>query len=338
MAHDMTDFWLTSGYHLLDRATGGGLVVTDAFLEAYFRRPELNPPPQACSVERALHAALLADPRCRIDPHAIERIADADARENFELMIAFRDRLMRHPTLEAAYAALIHQGVGRTPPLFLNQLVHVIMRNALDGCSDPFVLRAAELMFRPQRLTSHQGSLIAVDEALIADAERAPVSPLVAMMGLSVEGVDVLGEDNAAIYFERSERFDMALDLTAGRRGHSALGEAIARFVRHMLSLEVAVEPLVQIRDVQFIWYVGLDADGTRIGDLLWKGGALDEATAERIIALFRLTFLDEAVAAVELAGEPVYLILAMAPDRVLRMKPQNLMVGLPIRHLEAVS
>jgi hypothetical protein len=334
----MKDFWLTSGYHLLDRASGGGLVVTDAFLEAYLGRPELTPPPEACSAERALHAALLAHPRCRIDPHEIERIADADARENFELMIAFRDRLLRHPTLEAAYATLIRQGVGRTPPLFLNQLVHVIMRNALDGCSDPFVLRAAELMFRPQRLTLKEGSLVAVDDELIAGAERGPVSPLLSMMGLSVADIDVLGEDNAAIYFERSDRFDMALDLTAGRRGQSALGEAIMRFVCHMLSIDVAVEPLVEVRDVPLTWYVGLDADGTRIGDVLWKRGALDEATADRIVALFRLTFLDQAVVAVELSGEPVYLILAMAPDLVLRMKPQNLMVGLPIRRLEAVS
>ena len=36
--------------------------------------------------------------------------------------------------------------------------------------------------------------------------------------------------------------------------------------------------------------------------------------------------------------GEPVYLILAMTPDNLIRMKPQNLVTGLPIRHLEAVS
>ena len=38
------------------------------------------------------------------------------------------------------------------------------------------------------------------------------------------------------------------------------------------------------------------------------------------------------------MAGEPVYLILAMTPDRMLRMKPQNLLTGLPIRRLETVS
>ena len=37
---------------------------------------------------------------------------------------------------------------SKVPHLFLNQLVHVILRNALDGCDDPFVLRAAELFFR----------------------------------------------------------------------------------------------------------------------------------------------------------------------------------------------
>ena len=35
---------------------------------------------------------------------------------------------------------------------------------------------------------------------------------------------------------------------------------------------------------------------------------------------------------------KPVYLILAMSPDRTLRMKPQDLITGLPIERLEAVS
>jgi len=34
----------------------------------------------------------------------------------------------------------------------------------------------------------------------------------------------------------------------------------------------------------------------------------------------------------------PIYLILAMTPERTLRMKPQNLVTGLPIAHFEAVS
>ena len=59
----MNDFWISCGHHLLDRDEGGGLKVTDEFLKVYLARPELIPPPEACAVERTLHAALLADPR-----------------------------------------------------------------------------------------------------------------------------------------------------------------------------------------------------------------------------------------------------------------------------------
>jgi hypothetical protein len=36
--------------------------------------------------------------------------------------------------------------------------------------------------------------------------------------------------------------------------------------------------------------------------------------------------------------GEPIYMILAMTADKTIRMKPQNLIAGLPLKHLEAVG
>jgi hypothetical protein len=56
-----------------------------------------------------------------------------------------------------------------------------------------------------------------------------------------------------------------------------------------------------------------------------------------QLVGLFRLTFRDPADMAEKVRGEPVYLLLAMAPDEVLRLKPQNLVTGLPIRHEETV-
>ena len=91
----MKDFWRSCGHHLLDRDRGGGLVVTDDFLKAYLARRELTPPPEACVVERTLHAALLADPRRPVDPTDIAAIADADARENWAVMIAWRALVQR---------------------------------------------------------------------------------------------------------------------------------------------------------------------------------------------------------------------------------------------------
>ncbi|MFL5030483.1 MAG: DUF6352 family protein [Xanthobacteraceae bacterium] len=335
----MKDFWLSCGHHLTDRDAGGGLLVTDEFLKCYFARPELSPPADACAVERTLHAGLLAEPRRPVARTDIAAIADADARENWEFVIAFRDHLLRHRTLEAAYVALMREGAARTPPLFVNQLVHVILRNILDGCEDPWVLRAAELFFRPQVMTLHEGSLLAADEETIAGSSATPVSPLVSMLGLpAASAIDVLGDDNGLAYFARSDQFDMALDLTAGRRGLAAVGEVITRWVQHILAVDVVVEPLVELRDAQFTWYVGLDAEATRIGDRLWKREDLDDATQSRVIGLFRLTFRDPAVASEALGDDPIYLLLAMSAERTLRMKPQNLIAGLPIRHLEAVS
>lgn len=303
----MKDFWLSSGHALADRAPSGQLLVTGDFLKAYLARPELMPPPDACDAEHRLHGAVLADPWRPIKREEIAAIADSDARENWEMMRSFRDHLLRHETLEAAYLDLVRNGLGCTPPLFLNQLVHAILRNALDACEDPFVVRAAELFFRVQRVALHEGALIVADEEAVAGGETE---------------LDVLTEDSAPEYWRRSDRFDMALDLSAGRHGPAALATVIAVWVRHLLSLDVSVEPVGELQDAQFAWYVGLDAEGTRIGDALWRGDALDDETRGRVVALFRLLL--------GAASDPIYLILAMTSGRVLRMKPQNLVTGLP--------
>jgi hypothetical protein len=332
------DFWLSCGHHLLDRDDGGGLVLTDDFLKAYLARPELQPPPEACDAERALYAALFADPRRPVTNAEIGRIADADARENWQVMIAFRDRLLGHRTIEAAYVDMMRRG-GKVPHIFINQLVHVILRNALDDCDDPFMLRAAELFFRPQRMTEHEGSLIAADEEVVAGTSNTPVSPLVSMLGIPAEAeIDIINDENAEHYFEHSDQFHMAIDLTAGRRGLAALGRVIERWVKHLLAVQVEVEPLVEVRDVNLTWYVGLDAEATRIGDTLWSGEELDEMVRGRVIGLYRLTFCDPGAALDKVKDEPVFLILAMDRDNILRLKPQNLVTGLPIKHLEAVT
>jgi hypothetical protein len=332
------DFWLSCGHHLLDRDAGGGLIATDEFLKVYLARPELTPPPEACIAERTLHAALLAEPRRTVSADQIATIADTDARENWQVMLAFRDHLTGHRTIEAAYLDIIRREL-KVPHLFINQLVHVILRNALDDCDDPYALRAAELMFRPQRMTLHDGSLIAADEETISGKSDTPVSPLVSMLGIPAEAeIDVMNDDNAEHYFEHSDQFHVALDLTGGRRGLLALSSAIARWVGHLLGVAVEVEPLTEMRETKLSWYVGLDTEGTRIGDALWNGEELDEATQARLVGLFRLTFRDPDVMLEKVRGEPVYLILAMDKDKVLRLKPQNLVTGLPIKHLAAVT
>ena len=335
----MTDFWISSGHHLLDRGEGGGLRITDEFLKLYLARPEVLPPAEACAVERTLHAALLADPRIPVSASDIAAIGDEDARENWKLLIGFRDHLLRHATLEAAFMDLARRGFGTVPPLFVNQLVHVILRNALDRSEDSRVLRAAELFFRTQRVTLHNGSLIVADEETIGGGNAASVTPLVSMLGIPPEAeIDVINGANADSYWKRSDQFDMALDLTAGREGLDALAKAMELWVAHLLGINVTIEALAELRDVSLTWYVGLDADASKIGNMLWRGTDIDEKTMARVVGLFRLKFSDPSVMVEKVKGEPVYLILAMTPDKTIRMKPQNLLTGLPVRHLEVVT
>jgi hypothetical protein len=332
------DFWLSCGHHLLDRDDSRGLIVTDEFLKAYLARPELAPPQNACAAELALHSALLANPRQTVNAAQIAAIADPDARENWGVMVAFRDQLTCHRTLEAAYLDIVRRN-RKVPHILLNQLVHVILRNVLDGCEDVFVLRAAELFFRPQRLTLHEGSLVAADEEIVSGIGGKPVSPLVSMLGLPAAAqIDVLNEDNAMAYWARSDLFDMALDVTAGRRGLAALARVVERWVAHLLGTVVEVEALVELVDVPLAWYVGLDAEATRIGDALWEGDDLDQAIRERVVGLYKLIFANRHVVSPKVRGEPVYLIVAMTDDKILRLKPQNLITGLPVRQPEEVS
>jgi hypothetical protein len=332
----MKDFWISSGHHLLDRDEAGRLLVTDAFLKAYLARPELLPPESACEAELRLHHELLMHhPRRPVGKAEIAAMEDADARENWEFMIAFRDHVLAAPSLEAAYLAMARGSAGRIPPLFMNQLAQVVLRNALDGEEDPFVLRAAELFYRPQRATIHEGAVLLADaETIELHEQNRHSSPLLAMLGgPAVTELEILEESNAESYFNRSDAFDMVLKLGgAGSLARRGLATAMTIWVRHLLAVDVEIEPVERIEDEDWAWFVGLDAEATRIGNALWTGNELDPDAAERILALFRLTFSDISEVQPDVGARPVWLIMAMTPDRMIRMKPQNLVAGLPLR------
>lgn len=329
----MTHFWATSGHLLLDREPGGGLRVTDDFLKAYLARPELLPPEEACAAERALHAKLMEAPQAAIAPAEIDAILDEDARANWLFMLGWRERLLAAPTLEAAYAGVIRDGVKDIPPLFLDQLVHVILRAALDEVDDPYVVRAAECLFRPQRVTHHENTILLADADIIEghEADR-HASPLLAMLGgPAATSLDILKASNADQYWQRSDGFDMVLDLGGTPSGRAALGQALRHWIRQIHGFDVAIEPLDKVKDADWRWFVGLDAQATAIGNALWTGETVADEALSRVIALYTLTLPADVPVLPAARGKPIYLVMAMTPDRMLRLKPQNLVTGLPL-------
>ena len=336
----MTDPWLSSGHHLLDRDMEGRLVVTDQFLKAYLARPEIVPPDDACDAERGLHARLLRQPHGAVIPADIRALRDRDARENWRHLLAFRDTLLAHPTLEAAYLALIRAERVTPPPLFLNQLVHLIVRNILDGEGDPYVWRAAELLFRPQRLTLRDGILLLADEEVV-DGSDIPdrTSPLVAIFGDARAGsLDVMTPATAPQYFERSDAFDMVLDFRHGEPGRQAFARVLERWIGHMLGTRIEIMPVARFAEERWSWFAGLDQEGARIGNALWQDEEPKDDGLNRIVALFEGRIGNASEVLDAQASRAFPLILGMTTSRIVRVKPQNVLTGLPLKRLVAAS
>ena len=332
----MPQFWRSSGYHLLVPDANGRLPVSEDFLRAYWLRPEVTPVDDSCAAEVALHGELMDNPRVSVPPARLERLADPDARDNYAAVLRFRDRLVARPTLEAAYLDLVRTGVSGVAPLFLDQLVHVVLRHLLDGCDDPIRLRAAELLFREQKVTIRDGAIMLADEETV---ELRASGAAAGGHGLLVESaapprrieLDVLDEHNAAIYWARSDRFDTVLDLSFARPGLDALCRVLEAWVRHFTGAAVAIQPVQRIDDPRWIWHVGLDTEASALLNGLYRGEELDDARRARLLALFRLEFRDPADMLERVRGRPVYLGLAMTPAQRLKLKPHNLLINLPL-------
>ena len=93
----------------------------------------------------------------------------------------------------------------------------------------------------------------------------------------------------------------------------------------------VTVTPMAEVRDAEWRWYVGLDAEGTRVGNTLWRGDTVPDELRSRLLAMFALTFEEGAPVLPDVAGKPVYCLLGMTADKHVRLKPQNLVAGLPL-------
>ena len=349
----MQDFWPASGLRHLRANERGWLVPTDAYLRGFLARPELAPEDGSCRAERALHAALVDQPSRPVAAGELRALRDADVRENYAHFLAFRDALQGAGSLEAWYLALIRSGRIAIPPLFIDLVVHALVHHLLRDSSDGFELRAGELLFRPQRVSLHDG------QVLCADAQHAELMNETAGFGelgrllvqnktpLKPAQLPVLGPDNVAAYWQEGDRHGYAFDLGhesvtevghgllfTTRRSHSglaALARVLERWVAHFLGVQVRIEPRQKIDDPAWRWHLGLDAQASGLLDDLYEGREVETARLRRLLGLFRLDFADPREMRSDVAGKPVYLGLAMGEDGVLRVKPQNLLLNLPL-------
>lgn len=349
----VTDFWPHCGYHALERDAQGRLVPTAGYVRWLLARPELALVPESCAAEIALHESLVAAPFRSVAADELAALADSDARDNYAVFLRFRDALHRAGTLEAYYLQLMRGGAIDVPAVFIDALVQAVLRHLLNDCQDAQEARAAEMLFRPQRITRQGGQMLAGDrdtlDMLNETAGLGHMGRLLLESGALQPRIDmqVLGPDNAVQYWQSKQSHRFLLDLTheltqdlshgltfkltRARSGLNALARVLERWVAHFLGVRVRIEPVHQITDTAWRWHVGLDVDATALLNDLYQGEAVDAERMQHLVSLFTLTFDNPADMRPDVAGKPVYLGLATDAQGVVRIKPQNLLLNLPL-------
>ena len=352
----MHNFWPSSGLTLLQRNERGWLLPTDGYLRLFLARPELAPVPDSCGAELALHAALSGSPSRPVTPAELRAVQDEDARESYAHFLRFRDGLLAAGTLEAYYLSLFpRDGSGHVTiaPLFIDLLAQAITHNLLGDSTDAYEVRAGEMLFRSQRISTLDGQVLSGDrdviDLLMDTGGLGDFGRFLAQANAPLRAIDlqVLTDDRLLDYWQQADLHHHLLDLThevkndlshglvltmtRARSGLTALASVLQKWVRHFLGVSVTVRPLQKIDDGAGRWHVGLDAEATALLNDLYEGREVAPARLQRLVSLFRLDFVNSREMRADVAGKPVYLGLMMNADGVLRLKPQNLLVNLPL-------
>ena len=171
------------------------------------------------------------------------------------------------------------------------------------------------------------------------------------LLALFAQQMQVLQVDNAAAYWAEASRpggrhvflldlthqikqelgHGLAFHLTHAHSGLKALASVLERWVQHLLGVAVHMEPLQKIDDAQWRWHLGLDAEASKLLDDLYQGQEVEPERLARLVSLFRLDFADARDMQADVAGKPVYLGLMGTAEQLLRIKPQNLLLNLPL-------
>ena len=240
------------------------------------------------------------------------------------------------------------------PPAFIDAVVAAIAAHLFDDRASAIERRAAQLLYRAQRVAIRDGRVLCADrDAADRASESAAGFDLVRQLlagagaGDDASALPILGAANSGEFDRAADPFSFVLDLsheivndlghglsfTMARSdsGMAALARVLERWVAHFLDVAATIRPLQRIDDAAWRWHIGLDAEATALLNDLYRGEAPDADRLQRLIGLFRLDFADPLEMRADVAGKPVYLGLAMSAEQTLKLKPQNLLVNLPL-------
>lgn len=348
--------WSNCGYALLQPDARGWLQPTPDYWRMWLQRPELALVEESCPAEQRLHAALMQDPGRPVTPEQLNTLADADVQHNYRHFLSLRDAVEAAGSLEASYAGFFRAGPVQWPPLFLDLLVQAMVCHLLQDTADVWQWRAAEMLFRRQRVSVQDGRVLAGDsEVLDMHHETGGLGDIGRLLkqnaaALPVVNLAVLNDDNAERYRQSlagAGRFNFLLDLThevqhelphgltltmtRAQSGLKALAQVLEKWVRHFVGAEVQIQAESRVEDAAWRWHIGLEAEATQLLNDLYEGREVSAERQRRLISLFKLRFKDPQLMRADVQGKPVYLGMAMNAEGLMKLKPQNLLLNLPL-------
>lgn len=331
----------------------GDLTPSEGWLRRLLDRPELAVVEESCAAEIALHHALAESPLRPVQAGELAALQDADARDNYVTFLGFRDALVAAGSLDAWYLAQMRSGRVNVPPAFVDAVVEAIVEVLTADGENAFEARAAALLYRPQRVSLVDGRQLSADLAVVdmldQTAGLGDLGRLLRQANAPLRPIElqVLSADNAGRYWQGGRPHEWVLDLThaiSNDLGHGlsfqmvnrhsglgALARVLERWVERLLGVQVRIEPLQRIDDPGWRWHIGLDVPSMALLNDLYEERSVEPARLAQLVSLFRLDFANPGDMRADIAGRPVYLGLATTPDGILRLKPQNLLLNLPL-------
>lgn len=289
--------------------------ITD-FLWALLASPQLALPAEACDAEINLHKVLQAAPLQKIGDEQLATILDADARDNYAFYARLQTDLVTAGSVEAYYLQLIRSDAITVPPEVMDALVENITLRMMDATTNPTVDKNIAVQYAAAEWLYKRQAVHLEDGRVMHDVPRDSVTePLDLSHGMA-------NELSHGLVFR----------LSNANSGLKALSQVFEKWVMHMLQVEVTIKHVSKVDDPAWRWHIGLEITSTGLLNDLYLGNDMTEDRLKSLVSLFKLEFKNANAMQADVAGKPVYLGLAMDANGHVKIKPQNLLLNLPVK------
>ncbi len=287
----------------------------DIFLRDLLASPQLALVAESCASEVKIHKTLQSSPLQKVSDAELTTLLDADARDNYAFYLRLQAELLAAGSLEAYYLQLVRSAAVTVPQEVIDALVENITLRMMDATTNPTVDKNIAVQYAASEWLYKRQSVHLEEGRVMHDVPRDSVTePLDLSHGMA-------NELSHGLIFR----------LSNANSGLKALSQVLEKWIAHMLKIDVNIRHVAKVDDPAWRWHIGLEATSTGLLNDLYTGADVSEDRLKSLVSLFKLEFKNASDMRIDVVGKPVYLGLAMDANGHVKIKPQNLLLNLPV-------